>query len=222
MSITDLWETKPRSSFRERWPRPFRPFRSATKVLGFGTDVPDGQLRFAIGHGKPNPRDGKRPFELGISGHIGQRRALLVSALFERDFTTWSGNLDMTVKLGSKVGVSGELFVGSILGDYKGGILHTFNPIRGIGTRAAGGWAQLQYQITSKLSVAGGYSLDDTFNQDLSPGFRSKNDVVQGNFFYSITPRLQFGLEVSRWRTRWVGLPDGTAVRIEPAIFYIF
>jgi hypothetical protein len=147
---------------------------------------------------------------------------LLVSALFERDFTTWSGNIDVSARLGSKARVEGELFVGSILGDYKGGILHTFNPIRGIGIRAAGGWAQLQYQINSRLSVAGGYALDDTFNRDLSLGFRSKNDVVQGNFFYSITPRLHFGLEVSRWRTNWVGLPDGRAVRIEPAIWYIF
>jgi hypothetical protein len=197
-------------------------FQVSDEVLGFGTDVPDGQLRVAIGHGKANPQDPKRPFEIGISGHIGRRRSLRVSALTERDFTTWSGTIDMAARLGGKARVEGEVFAGSILGDYKGGILHTFNPIRSRGIRAAGGWAQLQYQVNSKLSVAGGYALDDTFNKDLSPGFRSKNHVIQGIFFYSIAPRLQVGLEVSRWRTRWAGLPDGKVVRVEPAIFYVF
>jgi hypothetical protein len=70
--------------------------------------------------------------------------------------------------------------------------------------------------------VAGGYGLDDTFDADLSTGFRSKNDVIQGNFFYSISPRLVFGVEVSRWRTNWVGVPDGRVIRVEPAIFYVF
>jgi hypothetical protein len=121
-------------------------FQVSDEVLGFGKDVPDCQLRFAIGHGKANPRSLKRPFELGISGHIGQRRGLLVSALFERDFTTWSGNIDLSANLGGKAKVSGELFIGSILGDYKAGILHTFNPLRNRGVRAAGGWAELQLE----------------------------------------------------------------------------
>lgn len=65
-------------------------------------------------------------------------------------------------------------------------------------------------------------ALDDTFNQDLSTGFRSRNDAIQGNVFYNISPRLVLGVEVSRWRTEWVGLPDGKVVRIEPTIFYVF
>jgi hypothetical protein len=197
-------------------------FQISDEVLGFGTDVPDVQLRLGVGRGEVDPQTGKRPLELGVSGHVGQRRAVLITRLFERDFPTWSGNLDLAVRLGRRTSVSGEFFVGSILGDYKGGILHTFNPVLGVGVRAAGGWAQLQHQLTSKLSVAGGYARDDPFNDDLSTGFRSKNDVVQGNVFYTISPRLQFGLEVGRWYTRWVGLPDGNVIRIEPAIIYVF
>src|SRR5262245_34049383 len=197
-------------------------FQVSDEVLGFGTDVPDVQLRLGVGRGEADPRSGKRPLEVGVSGHVGQRRSVLVSALFEHDFTMWSGNVDLAARLGGKTSLAGEVFVGSILGDYKAGILHTFNPVRGIGVRAAGGWAQLQYQLTSRLSVAGGYALDDTFNQDLSTGFRSRNDAFQGNVFYTIGPRLQVGLEVGRWHTRWVGLPDGKVIRIEPAIIYVF
>jgi len=90
-----------------------------------------------------------------------------------------------------------------------GGILHTFNPIRESGIREAGGWAQIQYQVNARWSVAGSSALDDTFNQDLSTGFRSRNDAIQGNVFYTISPRLVFGLEVSRWRT------NGSACRME-------
>jgi hypothetical protein len=64
-----------------------------------------------------------------------------------------------------------------------------------------------EYQLTSKLSVAGGYALDDTFDEDLSQGFRSKNDAFQGNVFYAFNPRLQVGPEVSRWHTRWWDCP---------------
>jgi hypothetical protein len=95
--------------------------------------------------------------------------------------------------LGTRTRLEGEVLVGSILGDNKGGILHTFNPIREVGVRAAGGWAQLHYQVNPRFSVAGGYGLDDTFDDDLSIGFRSKNDVIQGNVFYNISPRLVFG-----------------------------
>jgi hypothetical protein len=197
-------------------------FQVSDEVLGFGTDVPDLNLRVGLGRGDIDPASRKRPLELGLSGHVGRRRALRVAVLTERDFTTWSGNIDAGVGLGDRTRLEGEVFVGSILGDYKGGILHTFNPIREVGVRAAGGWAQLHYQVNPRFSVAGGYGLDDTFDDDLSTGFRSKNDVIQGNFFYSISPRLVFGVEVSRWRTNWVGVPDGRVIRVEPAIFYVF
>jgi hypothetical protein len=43
-----------------------------------------------------------------------------------------------------------------------------------------------------------------------------------GNVFYNISPRLVFGVEASRCRTKWVGLPDGRVIRIEPTILYVF
>src|SRR5262249_33687840 len=58
---------------------------------------------------------------------------------------------------------------------------------------------------------------DDPFDRDLSTGFRSRNTVIDGNLFYNITPQLQFGLEVSHWRTQYLGLSDGKVVRVEPA-----
>jgi hypothetical protein len=58
--------------------------------------------------------------------------------------------------------------------------------------------------------------------EGLSTGFRARNDAIYGNLFYSISSRLVFGVEITRWRTAWVGVPDGRVVRFEPALFYVF
>lgn len=63
---------------------------------------------------------------------------------------------------------------------------------------------------------------DDTFNEDLSLGFRSYNDVIQANVFYTITPRLVAALEASRWKTNWVGASVGRVVRVEPTAYFMF
>jgi hypothetical protein len=124
-------------------------------VIGRQTGLPDGQTRVGLGYGKPAPDDPlqQRPFEIGLSGHLGKRRGDLVSLpIIERDFTSWSGTVDLTFKIG-RVRFSGEFFGGSILGDYAGAIFQTFNPERGVAIRAAGGWAQLTYDINKRWQV---------------------------------------------------------------------
>ncbi|MGH9766378.1 MAG: hypothetical protein ACREAB_03005 [Blastocatellia bacterium] len=194
-------------------------------VIGRQTGAPDGQVRVALGYGKPAPNDPlqKRPFELGLSGHIGERRGtLLTIPAIERDFTSWSGTVDLSFKIGGKVRFEGEFFSGSVLGDYAGGVFQTFNPDRGVAIRAAGAWAQLTYDINDQWQVNGGYGRDDPYNRDLSFGRRSLNEMGFGNVFYRITPRLWVALELAHWRTRWVGLPTGSAFRVEPAVLFFF
>jgi hypothetical protein len=194
------------------------------EVFGRQTGLPDGQARVALGYGRPDPKDPlqKRDFEIGVSGHLGQRRGdLLTVPVIERDFTSWSGSADLTFKLG-KVRFDAEYFGGSVLGDYAGAIFQTFNPKRGIAIRGTGGWAELTYNITGKWQLNGGYGRDDPYNRDLSGGQRSLNVMAFGNVFYRITPRLWVALEYSRWETRWVALPTGSANRFEPAVMFIF
>jgi hypothetical protein len=199
-------------------------FDVSDEVVGRQTGMPDGNVRLALGYGEPAPNDPlqKRPFELGVSGHIGERRGtLLAIPVVERDFTSWSGTIDLTFKLG-KLRFDGEYFGGSVLGDYAGGIFQTFNPVRGVAIRATGAWAQLTYDISDKWQVNGGYGRDDPYNRDLDFGQRSLNEMGFGNFFYRITPRLWVALEFSGWRTKWVGLPTGSAFRVEPAVMFFF
>jgi hypothetical protein len=200
-------------------------FQVADEVIGDQAGLPDGQSRIALGYGKPDPRDPnlRRPFELGVSGHIGKRQGtrlgLLVTA---RKFTTWSGDVDLSFKIGRKLRFNAEFFTGSVLGDYAGGVFQTFNPLRLVSIRATGAWAQLTYDISDKWQVNAAYGRDDPINRDLAVAQRSLNESGFGNFYYRITPRLWVAAEFSRWRTNWVGLPTGRAFRIEPAVLFFF
>jgi hypothetical protein len=200
-------------------------FQIADEVIGDQTGKPDGQSRLALGYGKPDPHDkyNRRPFELGVTGHIGQRRGTqLGTVISQRKFTSWSGDIDLSFKIGGKLRLNAEFFSGSILGDYAGGIFQTFNPVRLVSIRAAGAWAQLTYDISDKWQVNAAYGRDDPFNRDLALGQRSLNESGFGNFYYRITPRLWVATEFSRWRTNFVGLPTGRAFRVEPAVFFFF
>jgi len=200
-------------------------FQVADEVIGDQAGLPDGQSRFALGYGKPDPKDRyhRRPFELGVSGHLGKRSGTQLGVVItQRKFTTWSGSIDLGFKIGGKLRFDAEFFGGSVLGDYAAGVVQTFNPERLVSIRAAGGWAQLTYDINDKWQINAAYGRDDPFNRDLAPGQRSFNQMGFGNFFYRITPRLWLATEFSRWRTNWVGLHAGRAFRVEPAVLFFF
>jgi hypothetical protein len=209
---------------------PIQTFDVPGEVVARQAGVPDGQARVALGYGQPDPNDpqNKRPFELGVSGHYGRRRAdLLVVPIVERQFTTWSGNIDMSFKIGGHLRFEAELFKGSVLGDYAAGIFQTFNPFRGVAIRAAGGWAQLRYRINDDWELTGGYGRDDPNNNDLfapvgTEASRSLNEMGFANFMYKFSKHLSGGFEFSYWKTNWVDLTRGRVFRSEPALMIFF
>jgi len=200
-------------------------FQVADEVIGDQAGLPDGQSRLALGYGKPDRRDPyqRRPFELGVSGHIGKRQGTRLGLLVtDRKFTTWSGDIDLSFKIGRKLRFNAEFFTGSVLGDYAGGVFQTFNPFRLVSIRATGAWAQFTYDISDKWQVNAAYGRDDPVNRDVAVAQRSLNEAGFVNFFYRITPRLWVATEISRWRTDWVNFPTGRAFRIEPAVLFFF
>jgi hypothetical protein len=127
---------------------------------------------------------------------------LLVIPIIEREFTTWSGNVDLSFTINHKLRFEAEYFTGSVLGDYGSGIFQTFNPFRGVAIRAAGGWAQLRYRFNHKWEATVGYGRDDPFNRDLffpvgTEAARSLNEMGFANVFYKITRRLWVAAEYS-------------------------
>ncbi|MHC4877947.1 MAG: hypothetical protein ACYTGL_15930 [Planctomycetota bacterium] len=169
------------------------------------------------------PGTGLRP-ELGISGHIGREQVDFTTPPLEddRQFTSWSLNVDLYLPLTEDFGVQGEFFWGNVLGTFQGGIIQGIDPVLRRGIRSTGGWGEVWYQVTDRVHTHAGFGIDDPSNSNLSVGRRSQNHFWFGNAVFDVTELFSVGLEVSYWQTRFVGLSDGEAVRIETVMKYRF
>lgn len=73
------------------------------------------------------------------------------------------------------------------------------------GTHSIGGWTQLAYKLTPRLTfhVYGGQH--DDRDRDLRPGGIGKNLAYAGNALYQIAPNILLGLEWMQVRTTYIG-----------------
>lgn len=181
--------------------------------------VLEGRLGFTVG-----PRgQGCHPLEFGVSAHIGEQVFYVPGPpVTEKDFRTWSFNVDVKYPITSRLGVQGEFFTGENLGAYLGGIVQGVNLIRGDTIRTTGGWVEVWYDWTDRLHSHAGYSIDDPFNQDVSPGQRSYNHFYFVNIVYDVTKKFLLGFEVQQWKTNWVGKDPGDSTRFEVMVKYGF
>jgi len=165
------------------------------------------------------------PMLIGFSGHIGEEVFHLLHpgtlALEEVYAKTWSVNLELSLPLTKQFGLQAEAFHGANLGTFMGGALQgidriTLNPIR-----ATGGWVDVYYNWTPAWRSHVGWCLDDPLNSDLTSG-RTYNQVVFGNIVHDVTKSLLIGLEVSEWKTNWIGASQGDSYRFEFLTRYTF
>jgi hypothetical protein len=203
-------------------------FEVSDTLLGRQKGVPDFQGRIALGNGEPvaagatiRPRE--RPIEIGIDGHWGRRLIeTLPPNVQDFTFTTWSLGGDLHAKLPTGTTIRGEIFTGSVLGDYQAGVFHTVDATLLKAVRAWGFWAQIDQALNDRLRLALAYGLDDPKRSDLAPVSRARNQAVLLTSFLDITQQLGAGLEVSRWWTEFVGANTATAWRIDTAVFVGF
>jgi hypothetical protein len=194
---------------------------STSDVRGQPTNWPivEGRVAWTVG------QRGKDclPITVGASGHIGEEE--FDSVIFGKDNRrrTWSGNIDVRVPINERLGVQGECFVGENLGAFLGGIGQGVDPVTGNTIRAAGGWIEVWYDWTCRLHSHVGYSVDDPCDQDLVLATEKKyNQFYYGNLIYDLTKNCLIGLEVSSWRTLYVGQQPGDSVRSEFVLKYGF
>lgn len=163
-------------------------------------------------------------FEFGLSGHIGQEGVDFRTAPVQDDarFLSWSFNADLYAPLTDRCGFQGEFFVGEVLGTYLAGINQGIDPVKREGIRSIGGWGEVWWNWTDQLHSHAGFGIDDPDNSDLSAGRRSLNRFFFTNLIWNVTSMFEVGLEVSQWKTKYVGLSDGDAVRIESVMRYRF
>ena len=169
----------------------------------------------------------KKMARIAFSGHFGQETldtavSNAVVAADTTDYDTWSAQGSVFLPLTKCLAVQANIWQGANLDTYYGGIGQGVNATLGEEVEAAGGWAQLLYDPTDKISIGLGYSVDDPDDEDLNAGQRAKNEMYLVNAAYKFTAALTAMAEYSQMTTDYLDREDATNDRVQLAMKYAF
>jgi len=171
------------------------------------------------------PLFGPKASTVGVSGHLGEEEYDTTTSGRNKEFTTWSLNLDVTHPVNKWLSFEGELFAGENLDAYLGGIgqgvtTTGLNQYEEIGSK--GGWiaAGLGPWDNARFNV--GIAMDDVDRGNVNANSRTLNRSVFGNVFYSLGKNTEWAFELSHWRTEYRGAGDGDSLRAQTSLIYKF
>lgn len=150
----------------------------------------------------------QRPFELGVSGAVGQLRTTRLVGVpptftrVEADVRALAFDLQWAVT--NRSGVTAEFFTGQTLADYNAGILQNFNSDDFRAIRTTGGYLEIYHYLNPCFHVHCGYGIDDPFDRDLAAGQASSNQTFFNTFLYDVSKTFQMGFEVDYRKTTYV------------------
>jgi hypothetical protein len=155
-----------------------------------------------------------RPFEVGVSGVVGEIRDTVFAPVGLSRFVAdvWGLAADFRWRVNDFWGFAGELFTGQGLGTYSGGIFQTANPSTFSSIHTSGGWLELYCYLTPCLHTHLGYAVDDPHNVDLFLSQVARNETVFANLLWDVTKSLRLGFEITFRDTDYVALPDNDGV----------
>jgi hypothetical protein len=202
---------------------------AAARTIGddFGVPEPgdtgtDSGLPTAQGHAALSWTMGSGTASLGLHGHAGREnlRHELGDEIIELSASGWGG--DMTLPLGSLT-LSGEFWTGWNLDDYFGGIGQGIAVSGTVAQSVAstGGWGEMAWR-DGPTRFHAGFGLDDPDDADLMAGSRARNLALWSNVQRDFGGSLSAGVEVSRWETRYVGMEEGSSMRVQTSVIYSF
>ncbi len=181
--------------------------------------LPSLQGRTAISF----PLFGKKRTTIGVSGHWGNEEIDTDAFDTNERICSWSANLDVSMPVNNWFAFKGELYTGSDLDSYLGGIgqgvnMATLKPIK-----ACGGWGAVSLGPWDKWRFNVGASVEAVEGDDLTAdGARTLNRSIFGNVIYQINKNASFAFEISHWHTEYKNLEDGENLRIQTALMYKF
>jgi hypothetical protein len=144
-----------------------------------------------------------RRASIGAAGHYGWERRTAGLA------KSWATALDFGVRR-DLFGAAGEVFIGDNADAFGGAV--------GLDVRAAGGWAELQFIPSERLSFHAGAGIDDINDARRRLLARSRNRSAYGNVIVSMTPELHTSFEY-----RWLAtVPLGAAERRNHHFDWVF
>ncbi len=160
--------------------------------------------------------------EFGLSGHYGEEDIDTKYIGHEKDYKSWSANIDMVFPVWGNLVFKGEAFIGENLDTYLGGIGQGVNIVTEEEVGSIGGWGQLTWIASKKLKFNAGAGIDNPENGDLNGMDRASNKVYYVNLFYRIIPPVTLGLEYMRVDTGYKNYPDGDCDRIQASLIKYF
>ncbi len=132
--------------------------------------------------------------------------------------------VDWSIQPASKLAFSGMFFNGrnaAGVGGLRQGFTFT-KAYRAIPVQAAGGWGQLAWTATDRLSfnLYGGQESDRA--ADLLPGEITRNRTYGANLIYRIGQNVLAGLEASQVRTMYLGSGNRLNNHYDVGLAYLF
>lgn len=194
-------------------------FLLSPTARGVDNGLPNFEGR--IGLKVNSPTTDIAPFEIGFSALWGETRAFdpgfiegdILRAAATEVSTTAGGCIDLQLQ-SERMGLRGEFWMAQAAGTYFVGILQTLNPSTGNGIRSVGGWAEVYFKATDRITFYSGYGIDDPRNQDLGfytdpmdPndfGQRTLNQVAWSSLMFAVTPSVQLAGEISHRETHYL------------------
>lgn len=168
----------------------------------------------------------EQPTIIGVSGHWAKERYYTSAIGANKEYDSWSLNLDVTQPINKWLALKGELFTGQDLSSYLGGIGNGINTVLGREIRSKGGWVAASLTPRPKWNFNFGASVDDPKSSDLAgmsaADARDYNRSIFGNAIYSINKNTEIGFELSQWHTEYRGASNADAIRAQTSLIYKF
>ncbi|WP_253155074.1 hypothetical protein [Stieleria tagensis] len=159
---------------------------------------PNVEGRIALGLGERSGALSLRPFEMGLSGVVGELRSTAVPnpPVFA---DVWGGAVDFRAAFNKSFGVLGEVYTGKALGTYNGAILQNINSVTLEGVRSSGGFIETYLYLSRRLHTHIGYGIDDPNDDDLpdtlAAAARTKNQTYYTNLLWDVNQTFRIGFE---------------------------
>ncbi|HDS01307.1 MAG TPA: hypothetical protein ENO07_04735 [candidate division Zixibacteria bacterium] len=168
-----------------------------------GTDagIPSFQGMFDVKHNFSSGSSAR----FGISGLWGTLKSETNLGGSE-NYDSWAINGHMSFAFPNGYGFMGEIYTGSNLQSYLGGILNN-SSIEGV--NSTGGWASAWMQASNRVKLSAGFGMDTVDKEDIGTG-RSKNQSIFGNVNYTLVENVILGAELSYWDTEYVNIDEST------------
>jgi len=123
---------------------------------------------------------------------------------YEVDYTPWLGVGELKLRLSDRASLVTEWWAGQGVGREFVRYDLDYNNVQDVEMQAWGGFASLAFQLEPKIQLNAGYGLDDPADADVLGSTTApfiRNQVLFGNFKYSLTKLYGMGAEIMHFVT---------------------